>query len=216
MSHNFNRILQLLRHPHHTPTSLSDIVVSYDESPLTQPPPLQDRMAAVRVQLEALAIDAAQDQDAEEDHAKNSFEYPPFANLWKNRQFSLIHFTCNDTQSRDIFIRGLPEFLFRKHLHSVAYMSHNTIFFGTPRLSSREDDLYLPDPETIIASYEPPTVLPPTIQDHHDVVQVQLDAIQTLKRVLIVTVVMIAVAALVVVIAVLGQVNDPMQSIAPG
>ncbi|KAK5801561.1 hypothetical protein F5H01DRAFT_417603 [Linnemannia elongata] len=94
-------------------------------------------------------------------------------------------------------------------------MSHNTIFFGTPRLSSREDDLYLPDPETIIASYEPPTVLPPTIQDHHDVIQVQLDATQTLMRVLIVTVAMIAVAALVVVIAFLGQMAREYQLAGP-
>ncbi|OAQ22722.1 hypothetical protein K457DRAFT_25754 [Linnemannia elongata AG-77] len=75
-------------------------------------------------------------------------------------------------------------------------MSRNTIFFGTPRLIDREDDLYLSDPETTIASYEPPTVLPPTIQDHHEAVQVQLDAAQALSHVLIVVAVMIAVAAL--------------------
>ncbi|OAQ36725.1 hypothetical protein K457DRAFT_178567 [Linnemannia elongata AG-77] len=46
---------------------------------------------------------------------KNSFDYPPFATLWKSRQFSLIHFTCNDPQSRDTFIDGLTEVLFRKH-----------------------------------------------------------------------------------------------------
>ncbi|OAQ36730.1 hypothetical protein K457DRAFT_12383 [Linnemannia elongata AG-77] len=29
---------------------------------------------------------------------KNSFEYPSFATLWKSRQLSFIHFTCNHPQ----------------------------------------------------------------------------------------------------------------------
>ncbi|KAG0061639.1 hypothetical protein BGZ89_011295 [Linnemannia elongata] len=86
-------------------------------------------------------------------------------------------------------------------------MSRNTLFLGSPRLPDREDDLYLSDPETTIVSYEAPTVLPPTIQDHHEAVQVQLDAAQALMRVLIVVAVMIAVAALVIVITVYGHVN---------
>ncbi|OAQ24674.1 hypothetical protein K457DRAFT_23913 [Linnemannia elongata AG-77] len=65
---NFSRILQLPRQTDHTPTPLFDIVISYDEVPLTLPPPLQDQLTAVQVQLEALAIDATQEQDAEEDH----------------------------------------------------------------------------------------------------------------------------------------------------
>ncbi|KAF9307608.1 hypothetical protein BGZ91_008324, partial [Linnemannia elongata] len=84
--------------------------------------------------------------------------------------------------------------------------SHNSLFFGVPRLIEREEDLYLPQ-DTTISSYESPTV-PPTIQDHHDAVQVQLDAAHALSRVLVVAVVMIAVAALVVVAAVQGRVND--------
>ncbi|KAH7049581.1 hypothetical protein BKA57DRAFT_535269 [Linnemannia elongata] len=86
--------------------------------------------------------------------------------------------------------------------------SHNNILSGTPRLIDREDDLYLSDPETTTVSYEPPIVLPPTIQDHHDAVQVQLDAAQALTRVLVVAAIMIAVAALVVVTALQGHVND--------
>lgn len=80
-------------------------------------------------------------------------------------------------------------------------MSHNRIFFGTPRLIGREDDLYLSDSETTIASFELPTpaVLPPTIQDHHDAVQVQLDTAESMTHVLLVAAVMIAAAALVVV-----------------
>lgn len=69
MSYNFSRILQLPRHTEYTPTSLSDNFVSYDESPLIQPPPLQDRLAVVQTQLETLAIDAVQEEDVEEDHA---------------------------------------------------------------------------------------------------------------------------------------------------
>ncbi|OAQ33844.1 hypothetical protein K457DRAFT_15048 [Linnemannia elongata AG-77] len=84
--------------------------------------------------------------------------------------------------------------------------SHNSLFFGVPRPIEREEDLYLPQ-DTTISSYESPTV-PPTIQDHHDAVQVQLDAAQALSRVLVVAVVMIAIAALVVVAAVQGRVND--------
>lgn len=68
MSQNFSRILQLLRQTDHTSTPLYDIVISYDEAPLTLPPPLQDRLAAVQVQLEALVIDAVQEQDTEEDY----------------------------------------------------------------------------------------------------------------------------------------------------
>ena len=62
--------------------------------------------------------------------------------------------------------------------------------------------IYLADPEITIASYEPPAVLPPIIRDHHDAVQVQPNAAQTLTRVLVVAAVMIAVAALVIVAAV--------------
>ncbi|KAK3835431.1 MAG: hypothetical protein JOS17DRAFT_788487 [Linnemannia elongata] len=102
-------------------------------------------------------------------------------------------------------------------------MSHNSIFFGTPRLIDWEDDLYLTDPETTIASFEPPTVLPLTIQDHHDAIQVQLDAAQALTRVLVVAAVMIAVAALVVVAAVYSRrtgsfsnaKNSPLVSLPP-
>ncbi|KAF9323633.1 hypothetical protein BGZ91_003468, partial [Linnemannia elongata] len=68
MSQNSSRILQIPRHIDHSPTPLPDIVISYNEGPLIQPPPLQDRLAAVEVQLEALVIDAVQEQDAEEDH----------------------------------------------------------------------------------------------------------------------------------------------------
>ncbi|KAK5801560.1 hypothetical protein F5H01DRAFT_372082 [Linnemannia elongata] len=94
--------------------------------------------------------------------------------------------------------------------------AHNNIFSGTPRLIDREDDLNLSDPETTTVSYETPIVLPPTIQDRHDAVQVQLDAAQALTRVLIVTAIMIAVAALVVVTALQGHVNDLILPIAPG
>ncbi|OAQ24675.1 hypothetical protein K457DRAFT_23914 [Linnemannia elongata AG-77] len=66
---NFSRILQLPRHTGQIPTPLCDTVISYDEAPLTQPPPLQGQLAAVQVQLEALVIDAVQGQDSEEDHA---------------------------------------------------------------------------------------------------------------------------------------------------
>ncbi|KAG9064442.1 hypothetical protein KI688_003632 [Linnemannia hyalina] len=64
-----SRIPQLPRPTGHTPTWLSDDVVSYDESPFIQPPLIQAQLAAVQVQLEALAIDAAQEQDVEVDHA---------------------------------------------------------------------------------------------------------------------------------------------------
>ncbi|KAH7046121.1 hypothetical protein BKA57DRAFT_515225 [Linnemannia elongata] len=90
--------------------------------------------------------------------------------------------------------------------------SHNSLFFGVPRPIEREEDLYLPQ-DTTISSYESPTV-PPTIQDHHDAVQVQLDAAQALSRVLVVAVVMIAVAALIVVTSVQGHVNNLILSIA--
>ncbi|KAF9544530.1 hypothetical protein EC957_011926 [Mortierella hygrophila] len=63
-----SRIPQLHRPTGHTPTWLPDDVVSYDESPFIQLPLIQDQLAAVQVQLEVLAIDAAQEQDAEENH----------------------------------------------------------------------------------------------------------------------------------------------------
>ncbi|KAK5801566.1 hypothetical protein F5H01DRAFT_384123 [Linnemannia elongata] len=72
-------------------------------------------------------------------------------------------------------------------------------FFGGPRLPNREDDLS--DVESTIVDHEAPIVLLPTIQDHHDAVQVQLDAAQALTRVLVIAAAMIAVAALIVVAA---------------
>ncbi|KAH7059796.1 small nuclear RNA activating complex, subunit SNAP43-domain-containing protein [Linnemannia elongata] len=71
---------------------------------------------------------------------KNSFEYPPFATLWKSRQFSLIHFTCNDPQSRDTFIDGLTEVLFRYYLspretmtvHAGAVYALYLLYFTQP------------------------------------------------------------------------------------
>ncbi|KAG0061641.1 hypothetical protein BGZ89_011297, partial [Linnemannia elongata] len=69
MSHNFSRIIQLPRHTEHTPTPLPVIVVSYDEVPHIQPHLIQYQLATVQVQLEALVIDTAREQDAEEDHS---------------------------------------------------------------------------------------------------------------------------------------------------
>ncbi|KAK3808036.1 MAG: small nuclear RNA activating complex, subunit SNAP43-domain-containing protein [Linnemannia elongata] len=71
---------------------------------------------------------------------KNSYEYSPFATLWKSRKFSLIHFACNDTQSRDIFINGLTELLFRYYLspretmtvHAGAVYALYLLYFTQP------------------------------------------------------------------------------------
>ncbi|KAG0066240.1 hypothetical protein BGZ90_001485 [Linnemannia elongata] len=82
-------------------------------------------------------------------------------------------------------------------------MSHNQRLSGTPRLISREYDLYLSDPDTTTVSYESPTPagFPATTQDHRDAVQVQVEAAQALTRALVIAAVMIAVAALVIVAA---------------
>ncbi|KAG0071780.1 hypothetical protein BGZ90_012137 [Linnemannia elongata] len=69
MSHNTRLILQLPRHSDHTPTPLPDIVISHNEFPPIQAPLIPYQWVAVQVQLEDLAIDVAQEQDAEEDHA---------------------------------------------------------------------------------------------------------------------------------------------------
>ncbi|OAQ36728.1 hypothetical protein K457DRAFT_12381 [Linnemannia elongata AG-77] len=53
----------------HIPILLLDTVVSYNETPFNQQLLLQDQLTAVQVQLEALSIGPAQEQDAKEDHA---------------------------------------------------------------------------------------------------------------------------------------------------
>lgn len=69
MSHNIRLILQLPRHSDYTPTPLPDIVISHNEFPPIQAPFIPYQWVAVHVQLEALTIDVAQEQDTEEDHA---------------------------------------------------------------------------------------------------------------------------------------------------
>jgi hypothetical protein len=65
MPHNLRLFLRLSRHTDHTPSLLSDSVVSYDESPPIQPPTLQDQLAVAQVQLETLDTDNIQGQEVE-------------------------------------------------------------------------------------------------------------------------------------------------------
>ncbi|KAF9151240.1 hypothetical protein BG015_006929 [Linnemannia schmuckeri] len=70
MPSNLRLFLQLPRHSDHAATSLPNTLVSYDELPFhVHPPPLQDQLVAVQVQLGALTIGAAQGQGVEQDNS---------------------------------------------------------------------------------------------------------------------------------------------------
>lgn len=69
MAPNYRHIIALSWRTVHIPILLLDTVVSYNETPFNQQLPLQDQLTAVQVQLEALSIGPAQEQDAKEDHA---------------------------------------------------------------------------------------------------------------------------------------------------
>ncbi|KAF9296834.1 hypothetical protein BGZ88_011792 [Linnemannia elongata] len=69
MAPNYRYIIALSWRTVHIPILLLDTVVSYNETPFNQQLPLQDQLTAVQVQLEALSIGPAQEQDAKEDHA---------------------------------------------------------------------------------------------------------------------------------------------------
>ncbi|KAF9084119.1 Small nuclear RNA activating complex, polypeptide 1, 43kDa [Mortierella sp. AD031] len=61
---------------------------------------------------------------------KESTEYPPFAAIWKDRQFSLIHFACREIQSRDVFIAGLSEIFFQYLSSKETFPVHAGAVYG--------------------------------------------------------------------------------------
>ncbi|KAF9281556.1 hypothetical protein BGZ88_011547 [Linnemannia elongata] len=57
-----SRLLQLPRYTDHTPTPLSDTIASYDDPSYVLPPPLQNQLGVILVQLGALTIGAVPEQ----------------------------------------------------------------------------------------------------------------------------------------------------------